>query len=320
LSNIIPFDGDNVRLPAYLRADPVENSDLTSHAGAGFPVISIKGKVFTEVRNGERTIIPNPKDPDSPASYIEVVMVKANKNNSKVWYAAGYDEKSEQKKPDCYSPDGIRPAADSANIQSKTCATCKRNVWGGKITESGKKGKECQDSVRLAVAKPDLLEDPYLLRVPPASIRVLGEYGQMLSKRGVKYNGVVTRISFDPAEATPKLVLKAVGFIDEKSYAKVKEMAESEVVKNILGSVDFVAEEGADDAPAAQEPRAEYKAEPAKEAAKVADVVISKAKTVSTEEVVGTIDKATRGESKPNGAAVTGGLGDLDLGNLSFDD
>lgn len=309
--NIIPFE--SAGLPAYLRADPSDlNTDLTAHAGAGFPVISIKGKVFTEVRNGERTVIPNPKDPDSPASYIEVVMIKANKNNSKVWYAKGFDEKAEQKKPDCYSPDGITPAADSENKQSTKCATCKRNVWGGKITDSGKKAKECQDSVRLAIAKPDLLEDPYLLRVPPASIRVLGEYGQMLAKRGVKYNAVLTRISFDPDEATPKLVLKPVGFVDERAYKKVLEVAESDVVKNILGSVDFVAEEGA-----AETPQAEQKPEPAKQAAKQAEVVITKAKTVSTEEVVGTIEKAVKGEP----VGVNGGdLGELDLGNLSFDD
>lgn len=320
MSNIIPFDGDNVRLPAYLKKVDVAalNSDLTSHAGAGFPVISIKGKAFTEVRNGERKIIPNPKDPDSPASYIEVVIVKANKNNSKVWYAAGYDEKSEQKKPDCYSPDGIKPATDAVNPQSKTCATCKRNVWGGKITEGGKKGKECSDSVRLAIAKPDLLEDPYLLRVPPASIRVLGEYGQMLAKRGVAYNMVLTRISFDPAEATPKLVLKPVGLLSEDAYAKVQEAIESDVVKNILGSTDFVAEEGGTDIPAAEEPRGEYKAK--EDPKKVADVVITKAKTVSTEEVVGTIEKATR-EPKTNGAtSVVGDLADLDLGDLKFDD
>jgi hypothetical protein len=314
MSNIIPFDGDNVRLPAYLKKVDVAalNADLTSHAGAGFPVISIKGKVFTEVRNGERNIIPNPRDPESPASYIEIVIVKANKNNSKIWYAAGFDEKAEQKKPDCYSSDGIKPAPDAASPQSKTCATCKRNVWGGKITESGKKAKECSDSVRLAIAKPDLLEDPYLLRVPPASIRVLGEYGQMLAKRGVAYNMVLTRISFDPAEATPKLVLKPVGLLPEDAYAKVQEVIDSDVVKNILGSVDFVAEEGA------AEPAGEQKPEPVKEAAKVADVVISKAKSVSTEEVVGTIAKATRGDAKP--ASAVNGLEDLDLGNLSFDD
>lgn len=314
--NIIPFD-DNVRLPAHLRAADADlNADLTAHAGGGFPIISIKGKVFTEVRDGERKIIPNPKDPDSPATYIEVVLVKVNKNKSKVWYATGYSEGGEAKKPDCYSSDGVAPNADSEKPQSKTCATCKFNEWGSKITEGGKKAKMCTDTVRMAIAKPDLLNDPYLLRVPPATLKPLGEYGAMLAKRGVKYNGVVTRISFDPAEATPKLQFKPVGFLDEAGYAKVQEMIGSEIVKNILGSnVGYADEVSPNERAAGPVPEAAA-AKPSQAAAKVAEVAISKAKTVSTEEVVGTIEKVTRGTANVS----SGDLGDLDLGSLSFDD
>ena len=66
--DIIPFEGGN--LPAYLKKANVEelNNDLLAHAGGGFPLISIKGKVFAVVRNGERNIIPNPKDPEAPAT------------------------------------------------------------------------------------------------------------------------------------------------------------------------------------------------------------------------------------------------------------
>lgn len=315
MSNIIPFDDNSARLPAYLKKVDVAalNADLTSHAGTGFAVISIKGKVFTEVRDGERKIIPNPKDPESPATYIEVVLIKVNKNKSKVWYATGYTEGGETKKPDCYSTDGVSPNADSEKPQSKTCATCKFNEWGSKITEGGKKAKMCTDTVRMAIAKPDLLNDPYLLRVPPATLRALGEYGQMLAKRGVGYNMVVTRISFDPAEATPKLIFKPVGILDDQAYAKVQEMQDSDVVKNILGSnVGFVDEISPNEKAAGPVPEA-----PAKEAAKAAEVVITKAKTVSTEEVVGTIDKVVKPQTK---TTTVNDLGDLDLGSLNFDD
>lgn len=318
MSNIIPFDDGNTRLPAYLKKVDVAalNADLTSHAGGGFPIISIKGKVFTEVRDGERKIIPNPKDPESPATYIEVVLVKVNKNKSKVWYAQGYDEKAEQKKPDCYSTDGIAPSPDAEKPQSKTCATCKHNEFGSKITDAGKKAKACADSVRVAIAKPDMLNDPYLLRVPAASMRGLGEYGQMLAKRGVAYNMAVTRISFDQAEATPKLLYKPVGLLDEASYEKVQEMMDTDVVKNILGSsVGFVDDAMAVSSKAPQQPNDPA---PKEEAKKAADVVITKAKTVSTEEVVGTIEKAVKKE--PAAPKVVNGFDDLDLGNLNFDD
>jgi len=209
MSNIIPFDGG--KLPAYLAKTNIAqlNADLTSHAGGGFPVISIKGKVFAVVRDGERKVLPNPKDPDSPATSIDVVMLKVNKGTSKVFYAKGYTEGSEGVKPDCFSNEGIKPDASIEAPQSKTCATCKWNQWGSKIGENGSKGKACQDSVRMAVATPNLVNDPYLLRVPPASIRSLGEYGQMLAKRGVAYNMVVTKVGFDMEAPTPKLYVQA---------------------------------------------------------------------------------------------------------------
>lgn len=236
--NLIPFE--SAGLPAYLKGADIAslNADLLSHAGGGFPVISIKGKVFAITRDGERKVLPNPKDPDSPATSIDVVMIKANKGTSKVFYIKGYDpESSAGQKPDCYSADGIAPAADAQSPQAKTCATCKNNQWGSRITDKGaSKGKACNDTVRMAVSPAGQINDPMLLRVPPASIRAIGEYGQMLAKRGVAYNMVVTKISFDQEAESPKLTFKPVGFLDESAHAEVQEMIGSDIVSNILGS------------------------------------------------------------------------------------
>lgn len=241
MSNIIPFDSG--KLPSYLaKVNPAEfNSDLTAHAGGGFPVISIKGKVFAIVRDGERKVLPNPKDPDSPATAIDVVLLKVNKGTSKVFYAKGYVEGSDGVKPDCFSNNGVRPDASIENPQSKNCSTCPHNQWGSKISESGSKGKACQDSVRIAVATPNQVNEPYLLRVPPASIRALGEYGQMLAKRNVAYNMVVTKVGFDMEAPNPKLTFKPVGLIDEPTFMQVQEVIGSEVVAQITGSAPISA-------------------------------------------------------------------------------
>jgi hypothetical protein len=235
MSNIIPFEGSS--LPSYLSKVNVSalNSDITAHAGGGFPVISIKGKVFSVVRDGDRKVLPNPRDPDSPATAIDVVILKVNKGTSKVFYAKGYSEGSDGVKPDCFSNDGVKPDANVESPQSKVCATCKWNQWGSKIGDGGSKGKACQDSVRMAIATPNQLRDPYMLRVPPASIRSLGEYGKMLANRSVVYNMVVTKIAFDMEAPTPKLTFKPVGLIDEESYRTVENMITSEVVNQILG-------------------------------------------------------------------------------------
>jgi hypothetical protein len=288
MSSIIPFESGN--LPAYFKAVDVAslNSDLTNHSGGGFPIISIKGKIFTVVRDGVRQVLPNPKDPDSPATAIDVVVVKANKGTSKVFYAGGYSEGGDQKKPDCFSNTGDKPDPSVKSPQSKSCATCTHNQWGSRTGENGGKGKACQDSVRIAIAAPGMLNDPMLLRVPPASIRALGEFGQACAKRGLPYNAVVTKLGFDMESPTPKLVFKPVGMLDDKGFAQVQEVAAGDTVANILGKV------GSAEALPAPTPKAETVEEaPAPKAAPV-----EKKKVVAKE-----VD-----------------VSDLNLDDLNFDD
>lgn len=263
--NIIPFDSGKSNLPAFLREAKTAglNSDLIAHAGTGFPAISIKGKRFTVVRDGEKTVLMNPLDPDSPATSMEVVLLKANKGVSKVFYLKGYDpETSEGQKPDCYSNDGVAPAADAQTPQSKKCVTCPHNQWGSRVTERGaSKGKACNDSVRLAVAPGGQINDPMLLRVPPASIRNLGEYGLLLAKRGVDYNMVLTKVSFDLQAESPKLVFKPIGYLDDAGFAEAQEIVNSSIVHSILGAsqpavAPDVTEAEADDAPKSAPPKA----------------------------------------------------------------
>lgn len=312
--NIIPFDNSS-KLPAYLKQVDVAslNSDLTSHAGGGFPAISIKGKVFAVVRDGEREVLRNPKDPDSAATSLDVVLLKANKGVSKVFYLKGYNpEQSEGQKPDCYSSDGITPAADAQNKQAKKCATCAHNQWGSRITEKGaSKGKACNDTVRMAVAAAGLLNDPMLLRVPPASIRALGEYGQTLAKRGVAYNMVVTKIAFDMDAESPKLTFKPVGFLDDAAYEEVKETVESDIVASILGA-SFNAVEAA---PAAEDTEVPEEAPVAK-----AKPVAKPAPVEAEEEAPAPVAKAKpAAKAAPKPAPVEDDL-DLDLDGINFDD
>jgi hypothetical protein len=294
--NIIPFDSGS-NLPSFLKKVDIAalNSDLTAHAGGGFPVISIKGKVFAVVRDGEREIQMNPKDPDSAATSLNVVLLKANKGTSKVFYLKGYDkDTSDGQKPDCYSSDGIEPAADAQNKQAKKCATCAHNQWGSRISEKGAtKGKACSDTVRMAVAPAGQVNDAMLLRVPPASIKALGEYGQMLAKRGVGYNMVVTKVGFDLQAESPKLTFSPVGLLDDEGFAEVQEIVASDVVNNILGASPIALEA----APEAEEPA------PAPE-------------PVKAEEKPAAKPKAT---PKPKPAPVEDDL-DLDLDGINFDD
>jgi hypothetical protein len=301
MTNIVAFESG--KLPAYLTKIDVSelNQDLTSHASSGFPIMSIKGKVFTLSRGDEKTVLPNPKDPDSPATAIDVVIVKVNKGTSKVFYLNGYKE-GEQSKPDCFSNNGDKPDAGSKQPQAKSCQACPHNQWGSKIGENGGKGKACQDSVRIAIAPPDQVNDPMLLRVPPASIKALGELGTACAKRGVPYNAAVTKISFDLASATPKLLFKPVGLLDDATFNTVLEVANSDIVRNITGN-GFSSEP----APELAAPKAEAEEAPAPKPA-------AKAKP-----------KVEEHDEEPPKAAVKAKpvdleLGDLNLDELNFDD
>lgn len=240
---------DTAKLPSHITAMFQVADDLTSGVGGGgFPHISIKGKVFHITRGDEKTMIT--REDGSPASFIDVVLVKANPAVSKVYYEGGYVEGSEAK-PVCYSNDGVAPASDAASPQAKKCAVCPHNQWGSRITENNGKGKSCADSRRIAVASPQLVNDPMLIRVPAASLKPLQQYGEALKKRGVAYQAVVTRIGFDYTVAHPALTFKAIDFISQDVANEVVTVMDSEVVKNILGANNSGGVEASVTAPAA---------------------------------------------------------------------
>lgn len=220
------------------------NEDLAGGVGPSFPVISIKGKVWTVVEAGQRNLVQRDDGNGEmvPASYLDVILIKANKNVSKIYYPDGFEEGSDTK-PTCFSNDGVRPDPGAEQKQSPTCASCPRNVWGGKITENGKKAKECSDARRVAVAPAGSPEKVMLLRIPAGSLRELADYGSKLGERGIPYPAVVTRLSFDHTVAHQKLLFKPQNFINEQQAAKVKEVMAGDLVTAILGMsmVDEVA-------------------------------------------------------------------------------
>ena len=313
MSQLISFESKN--LPAFLKGKAsAVNADLTTGVGSGgYPVLSIKGKIFTLVKGDTRTVLRKPDDPDEIAQAVEIVILKANPHLSKVYYAKGYDEDGQNQKPDCSSSDGIRPAPDAASPQCKTCALCPHNAWG---SGRGGKGKACQDSRRIAIAAAGQLNEPMLLRIPPATLKPLAEYANALAKRGAPYNAVVTKIRFEAEEATPKLTFTPVGFLDEGQYAEAEEISNSDVVAQIIGTSPVAHVE--DDAPALEAPA---------KAAKAAAPAPAKKAAVSDDELDAALGAAPVVEEAPakpvKKAAVidTSDLGDdLDAVLASLDD
>jgi hypothetical protein len=229
MADLVAFDS---KTPAYLKRARKGNTDLTANVGSGgFPYLSLEGKHFSVVRDKVKNIITKPDDPDEPATALEVVLLKASPSLSRNYYSKGYT-KGDSSKPECHSEDSIKPAADAANPQSKACATCPHNVWGG---GQGGVGFACRQSRRVAIAPAGQLNDPMLLRVPPGSFKNLKAFGEALDKRGFDYNMVLTTLRFDPNEPSPVLMFKAKAPLTEEEFAQVEQVLEEDIIEQILG-------------------------------------------------------------------------------------
>jgi len=234
MSNIIPFTA-GAKLPAYLQnraALAVINSDVTN--GSSYPTLSIKGKVFTLSKDNQKKILTKADDPDEVLQSINLVVIRANKN-SRVFYAKAYNEDdSEGAKPTCQSSDGISPSAHVAAPQAAKCQLCPHAVWGSKAGDTGK-GTACSVNTRLAIADPDNVEEPWLLRVPAGSRSNFSDACKVADSRGLVYNCVVLKVGFDPTAPSPKLTFKPIGLVSDEAYEKVSKLYASDDVLEIVG-------------------------------------------------------------------------------------
>lgn len=227
-----------------LAASQVSPSDLGAGIGAAFAVISYKGKVWSIKHRGDSKALMR-ADGSGPQGTIETVIVKASPVISKIFYAKGFVD-GDNAAPDCWSVNGVSPDPASSAKQSTTCAGCPKNAWGSRITESGKSGKACSDSKRLALVPAadmnnDLFGGPMLLRVPAASLQGLSQYSAALQSMGHAYYGVVTEIGFDYKEAFPLLTFKAKRVLTEAEVDVLLALQASETTNRILNeAVDQV--------------------------------------------------------------------------------
>lgn len=228
-------------LPASLRKYlEVNGNDVDALAGgisSGFAVVSVRGKVWRARYQGNEEIIRDAEG--EPRRKLQVIMVLVPNNISRTFYAGAYVPGSTEA-PDCFSNDGIAPDASVQEPQSRTCATCPMSQFGSKITESGAKGKACQEHKRIAVVPADDIENaalggPMLLRVPPTSLQELAKAQVTLRKNGnLPYYAVVTNIGFNPEVEYPMLTFNPVAVVqDEKMLETIFMHREGPVAESI---------------------------------------------------------------------------------------
>jgi len=239
----IPFAGQKPAQAFQTALPPAQDESLSEGIGSSYGVIGYKGKNWSLRYRGERHMFTR-SDDGSPLSYIDVIILRAAKHKSKSYYPEGYSpEASEGKPPTCSSMDGVVPDQGVVAQQSNACAICPRNVWKPNTT-TGRNERECTDYKRLAVLLvPGLskqvlgqpLIEPVFLRIPPASLGDLALFGDTMAGQGWHFSSFVTRISFDPELAHPKMVFRPLQALTDAESPVILEQRDSPLAKRITG-------------------------------------------------------------------------------------
>lgn len=225
MSNVALFNGAAV--PAFAKKAELSAiaKALSGGGVGGGKRISIKGGVFRLVDSGKEVAAIEER-------YLDVVIVNAAPKVSRVFYAKTYDANAIAA-PDCWSPDGEKPSADSENKQASNCAECPKNIAGSGQGNS----RACRYQQRLAVVLANDVEGDVLqLALPATSIfgkavgddRPLQEYARYLAAQTINPETVVTRMKFDTKSESPKLFFKPMRWLSDEEYEAVEKQAKSD--------------------------------------------------------------------------------------------
>ena len=222
----------------FAKLDPNQDK-LSDGIGSGYAVIGYRGKTWSVRHRGEKKNFVRPDD-GSPVGHLDVVILRAAPHKSKSYYP-DFNDAAAGERPTCASMDGIVPDNDVIKKQSEQCALCSHNEF--KTNANGRKGKECSDYKRLAVfvlpsqtakALGQPLLEPAFLRVPAASLSNLGLMGDQMAAQGWAYPTYITRVTFDPNEAHPKMVFRAIQKVEDADAQFIEEMRTDPVTGRIV--------------------------------------------------------------------------------------
>jgi hypothetical protein len=230
-----------------------EFEELAQGIGTGYSIIGItQSKEFYLHHRGVRRTIVNPstgeEDGGDPVKYLDVIILRKNALPSHTWYEKGYQPGSKDP-PECVSTDGIAPDDGCKKPQAQFCQICQHHEW--KEQPSGRRGRACADSMRLAILplphqmRPvldgDVLKEPCLLRVPAASMKGLVSLGDALERRLGLQKGeaplcsFVCRIAFDPDKRHPQFTYEVKDWLSDGQAVSIMELRKHPTAFRVLG-------------------------------------------------------------------------------------
>lgn len=181
---------------------------------------------------------------------------------AKAYWATPFGGESASVVPDCASHDGVKPSAQYNDLQADNCAECPHNRFGTGIDADGNKtrGKACRDVKRVVLLKTDDTDVPYLLTLPPTSLRSFDDYMVHLRKEKRPYWSVVTDLSLvtetnNSGIKYPKAIFSSAGYINHaETLQKIKDSKKE--WGTLLANTLFAAVDVAPSEPTPQKPEA----------------------------------------------------------------
>jgi hypothetical protein len=159
---------------------------------------------------------------------VNVIVVGALREVSRVFYKGKFDPNAKPTLPDCWSNAGDKPEAAAANKQNGNCADCSQNVKGS--GDNG--GRACRYQRRISVIlEGDATGEIYQFNVPAKSLFGKGvgnvhpfeSYVKYLSAHGEALDTVVTNISYNLNADSMELLFTPQRNLSDEEYVVVKE-------------------------------------------------------------------------------------------------
>ena len=224
-----------------LETSKVDPRSLAAGIKPSFASVTFKGKTWgIRYRGVTQQLLARDQSGQVLGSIptIDVVIVKAAMPISKTYYIEKFKE-GDFAAPDCWSTNGLKPDIAAPKKQNETCRGCKWDAFGSRLMDDGRKGKACSDNKRVAVVpaadiKNEAFGGPMLLKLPPSSFAGLSELEAQLHMQGYRYDGLITRLSFDYEAAFPKIIFTPIGVLNDHQAQEIIALQDSDTVERIL--------------------------------------------------------------------------------------
>jgi hypothetical protein len=148
------------------------------------------------------------------------------------WYK-GINEGGGRKPPDCVSRDGLVGEGDPGG----ECGKCGFSQFG---SAPRGRGQACKQARQLLILRPGEIL-PYLLTVPPTSLKNCGQYFLMLYARKLPFWAVVTRLTLEKASNEDGVAYAKILFSVDRMLDNAERQAMKQVQAQMKRLLDPVA-------------------------------------------------------------------------------